>query len=140
MRRPRSRIAGWPGNTSGVAEDSSSVFLPYPFMTTITLHLTDYDGTARTLTAKTGQSLMKAAVAGGSDGIGADCGGSLTCATCHVIVADDWQARLPARSADEEAMLDMAAHPREPGSRLSCQITLTPELDGLAVRVAPTQY
>jgi 2Fe-2S ferredoxin len=109
-------------------------------MSTITLHLTDYDGTPRSFSARTGRSLMKAAIDGGADGIAADCGGCLTCATCHVIVAPEWLARLPPRSRDEEAMLDMAAHPREPGSRLSCQIELTPEMDGLAVRVAPTQY
>lgn len=109
-------------------------------MSTITLNLIDYDGTPRSFSARTGRSLMKAALDGGVDGVAADCGGCLTCATCHLIVAPEWLAKLPPRSADEEAMLDMAAHPREAGSRLSCQIELTPELDGLAARVAPTQY
>jgi 2Fe-2S ferredoxin len=83
---------------------------------------------------------MRAALAAGIDGIAADCGGVLSCATCHVVVASAWAARLPAPGADEDAMLEMTAAPREPNSRLSCQIVLAPELDGLVVRVAATQY
>ena len=92
------------------------------------------------ISAKPGQSLMQAAVNAKVDGIAADCGGSLTCATCHVMVAPEWLNRLPAPSADELAMLDMTAAPRVSGSRLSCQIVLATELDGLTVVLPSTQY
>lgn len=98
------------------------------------------DGTSRTITARPGQSLMQAAIAANAPGIEADCGGLLTCATCHVYVREPWQAQLPAPSADEDSMLDFAAAERRPNSRLSCQIALTPALDGLVVDVPPTQY
>jgi ferredoxin, 2Fe-2S len=90
--------------------------------------------------AKPGQSLMKAFVSAGVDGIAADCGGTLTCATCHVVVHEDWASELPPPKADELSMLDMTAAPRQPNSRLSCQIELTQSLDGLCVRLPPTQY
>jgi 2Fe-2S ferredoxin len=109
-------------------------------MATITLHLQDADGTPHRVPGRTGKSLMQAAVAAGIAGIAADCGGSLTCATCHVFVDEAWRARLPPMSADEDAMLAMTATPRAPGSRLSCQITLGAALDGLRVTLPPTQY
>ncbi|MDT7929206.1 MULTISPECIES: 2Fe-2S iron-sulfur cluster-binding protein [unclassified Tepidimonas] len=90
--------------------------------------------------AADGRSLMKAAVEAGIDGIAADCGGNLTCATCHVIVPDAWRDRLPPLSADEDTMLDYTAVERQPGSRLSCQIRLGPALDGLVVELPARQY
>ena len=98
------------------------------------------DGTEQTIQTPTGQSLMKAAVDANVRGIEADCGGSLTCATCHVMLEEPWIARLPAAIADERDMLDFAASPVEAGSRLSCQIRLTPELDGMVVRLPAQQY
>jgi 2Fe-2S ferredoxin len=83
---------------------------------------------------------MRAAVAAGLDGIKADCGGMMTCATCHVYVDVAWSARLPAPSHDENAMLEMTAAPRLPTSRLSCQISLDGDLDGLTVTMPDTQY
>ena len=80
------------------------------------------------------------ATAHGVEAIAADCGGCLQCATCHVIVDADWAARLPPPAPDELAMLEMTAAPRQPTSRLCCQITLTPSLDGLRVRLPTTQY
>lgn len=109
-------------------------------MSRLVIHVTAADGGTRTLEARAGRSLMKAALDGGVDGIAADCGGCLTCATCHVIVAPEWAAKLPPPSADERSMLEMTASPAEPTSRLSCQIELTPALDGLAVRLPATQY
>jgi 2Fe-2S ferredoxin len=109
-------------------------------MPTVTLILQSADGHAQRITGRTGKSLMQAALAAGIDGIAADCGGSLSCATCHVIVDAGWAARLPAPSGDERAMLEMTAAPREAGSRLSCQIELTAALDGLSVRLPATQY
>ncbi len=107
---------------------------------TVTVHLIAADGSRRSVGAKAGRSLMKAAVDAGVDGIAADCGGCLTCATCHVIVAPEWASRLPPPTADEGAMLEMTAAPREATSRLSCQIELQPALEGLTVRLPATQY
>lgn len=108
--------------------------------TFITVHLQPAEGPLLTVQGRVGRSLMQAAVDGGVDGIAADCGGCLNCATCHVIVAPAWQGRLPATGADEDAMLEMTASPREAGSRLSCQIKLDAGLDGLSVRLPATQY
>lgn len=98
------------------------------------------DQSVQDIHAQPGQSLMKAAVDAGVRGIDADCGGTLTCATCHVMVDAAWAQQLPPPVPDETDMLDFAASPLEPGSRLSCQIVLTPELDGLLVRLPASQY
>jgi ferredoxin, 2Fe-2S len=98
------------------------------------------DGCSIDLDARPGRTLMRAAVDAGVDGIAADCGGSLTCATCHVVVAAEWADRLPPPSADEQDMLEMTASERRPTSRLSCQIVLDPGLDGLVVTLPLTQY
>ncbi|MCX7815313.1 MAG: (2Fe-2S)-binding protein [Tepidimonas ignava] len=87
-----------------------------------------------------GRSLMKAAVDAGIDGIAADCGGSLTCATCHVFIPPEWQAKVGPARGDEDTMLDYTAVERRPNSRLSCQIRLTPDLDGLWVELPERQY
>lgn len=86
-----------------------------------------------------GDSVMQIAIAGGITEIVAECGGNAMCATCHVYVDGDWQARLPAMTADEDALLDGAAADRLPNSRLSCQIKLTPDLDGLVIRLPDRQ-
>ena len=109
-------------------------------MTLITLHLTAADGTRRTLRSRPGVSLMTAAQAAGVDGIAADCGGCLTCATCHVYVDEAWRSRLPVPTADEASMLEMTAAERRHGSRLSCQIALDHSLDGLSVHLPDKQY
>ena len=83
---------------------------------------------------------MEAATANDVPGIAADCGGSMTCATCHVIVTDEFVHLLPPPDADELDMLPFTAAPREPNSRLSCQIKLTTELDGLTLRLPANQY
>lgn len=108
----------------------------------ITLHLQPNDLTQapHTLQAQPGQNLMQAAVDANLPGIQADCGGMLTCATCHVVVHGDWLAKLPAMTGDEDGMLAFTAQTREPGSRLSCQIVLTPALDGLQVTLPASQY
>lgn len=90
--------------------------------------------------AKPGQSLMRAALAAGLDGIAADCGGAMTCATCHVYVDEPWRSRVPPARRGELEMLEFTAEPADEGSRLSCQIMLTPELDGLTVRLPARQY
>lgn len=98
-----------------------------------------FDGTAEGFEAPEGVSLMQAATGYGVDGIVAECGGSMMCATCHVIVDEAWAGRLPPPSALELDMLDSTAMPREPTSRLSCQIPLTAELQGLVVRLPERQ-
>jgi ferredoxin, 2Fe-2S len=106
------------------------------------IHVTliDADGRSHQVSGRAGKSLMQVATRGGVESIAADCGGVLTCATCHVVVDPAWAGRLPAPAADEDAMLDMTATPRQAGSRLSCQIQLEAGLDGLVVRVPATQY
>lgn len=98
------------------------------------------DQSEQTIQGQPGHSLMKAAVDAGISGIAADCGGTLTCATCHVYVDPAWAERLPAPVSDETDMLDFAAAPVQSASRLSCQIVLTPELDGLVVNLPERQY
>jgi 2Fe-2S ferredoxin len=107
---------------------------------TVTIHLVAPDGRQNSISARAGQSLMRAATAGGIAEIAADCGGCLTCATCHVIVDGEWATQLPAASADEDAMLDLTAVPRRAGSRLSCQVVLQPWLDGLVAHLPERQY
>jgi len=109
-------------------------------MRTITIHLIAANGARRTLDAPVGKSLMRAATDAGVEGILADCGGCLTCATCHVIVDPAWAARLGAPADEEHEMLEMTASPRQPTSRLSCQISLHEGLDGLVVQLPETQY
>jgi ferredoxin, 2Fe-2S len=106
----------------------------------ITVHLIAASGQQHTLQAKAGRSLMQAAVDAGIEGIAADCGGCLSCATCHVMLSPAWAVLLPPPSKDELAMLEMTAHPAQTGSRLSCQLTLTPELNGLNAQLPVTQY
>ena len=94
----------------------------------------------RTLQTKPGANLMKVAIAADVEGVAADCGGTLTCATCHVMVREPWLSQLPPMHDDEDGMLDFAASPRQPNSRLSCQITLTDALHGMQVDLPPSQY
>jgi 2Fe-2S ferredoxin len=83
------------------------------------------DGTGRVVEASAGDSVMRAAVRGGVAGILGQCGGELSCATCHVFVAERDAGDFPPMSTDEDEMLDCAATERQPGSRLSCQLTLS---------------
>ncbi|EJL82543.1 ferredoxin [Polaromonas sp. CF318] len=109
----------------------------------ITLHFIAADGRTTEAKGKPGKSLMEAAVAAGIDGIAADCGGLLTCATCHVHVQEPFAsdtASLPPPDGEELGMLEFTAAPRSATSRLSCQIKLTPALDGLTVQLPATQY
>lgn len=109
-------------------------------MNTIRIVIVAADGTRTELDAPTGRSLMRAATDAGITGIAADCGGCLSCATCHVYVEPEWVDRLPPVTPDEHSMLEMTSSERRPGSRLSCEITLEAALDGLTVHLPPTQY
>jgi 2Fe-2S ferredoxin len=86
------------------------------------------------------ESLMRAAVRNNIDGIAADCGGGLTCATCHVYVDPAWIDRLPPPDLDELDMLQFTAAERRSTSRLSCQLRMSEGLDGIRVTVPDTQY
>lgn len=97
-------------------------------------------GHGTTVQCKSGQSLMQAAVAANVEGIAADCGGMMTCGTCHVYVREPHAGALPPPVEEELAMLEFTSSPRRPGSRLSCQIVLTESLDGLTVDLPESQY
>ena len=98
-----------------------------------------HDGTEHGFEAPDGVSLMQAATSFGVPGILADCGGSASCGTCHVVVDLAWVDRLPPPEAVERLVLETTAVPAGPGSRLSCQIRLTPALQGLVVRLPEFQ-
>ncbi|HEV7368390.1 2Fe-2S iron-sulfur cluster-binding protein [Arenibaculum sp.] len=100
------------------------------------IHVTDYAGATHEIHAEADWPLMECIKAAGLP-LPAECGGCCLCSTCHVYVAPEWAARLPSRSADEETTLADAPDVLD-ASRLSCQIRITPDLDGLAVTLAPT--
>jgi 2Fe-2S ferredoxin len=96
---------------------------------------TDRNGETRELEGRDGWTVMEILRDAGLP-ITAECGGACACATCHVYVDEDWFAKLTPKSDAETDMLDMALAV-EPNSRLSCQIVCAPELDGIAVTIAP---
>ncbi|HEY7671167.1 MAG TPA: 2Fe-2S iron-sulfur cluster-binding protein [Gammaproteobacteria bacterium] len=96
------------------------------------------DGRASVVEAAVGSTVMETAVDHDIPGIIAECGGACSCATCHVYVAPEWLDRLPAPDGLESGMLDCALD-RQANSRLSCQIRVRPELDGLVVHVPKEQ-
>ncbi|MCH8492185.1 2Fe-2S iron-sulfur cluster-binding protein [Aliidiomarina sp.] len=89
--------------------------------------------------AKIGDTLMEVATENGIDGIIGECGGVMSCATCHVYVDNAWLDKLPPADEVEESMIDMAINP-EDNSRLSCQITMTDDLNGIIVRMPVSQF
>lgn len=97
------------------------------------------DGARDVLDVPVGTSVMRAAILNSVDGIVAECGGEMMCATCHVYVEAAQLDRTPAQSDDEKAMLEFTASERKPNSRLSCQLVVTPEMDGLVVYLPETQ-
>ncbi len=97
------------------------------------------DGTRTEQDVPVGWSVMEGAVQNNIDGIDADCGGCLSCATCHVFIEPEWVDKLVAKEDLEDDMLDCSAVDREPNSRLSCQLTVTEEMDGLVVRMPEFQ-
>jgi 2Fe-2S ferredoxin len=98
-----------------------------------------HDGKETVLDVPVGTSVMQAAVLNGIDGIVAECGGSCMCATCHVFVREDLLAKTPEMELGEDAMLDGTAVPRQPNSRLSCQLVMNPGMEGLVVTMPETQ-
>jgi ferredoxin, 2Fe-2S len=96
-------------------------------------------GHAREVEVPVGSTVMAAALKNGIDGIVAECGGVCMCSTCHVFVDENFFNRLPPAQDTEEAVLEIAAEERQPTSRLSCQIKVTDDLDGLIVRLPQRQ-
>ena len=99
----------------------------------------DHEGTAREIDATNGETVMETAIKNSIPGIDADCGGACACATCHVYVDPAWAEKTGKPEEMEEDMLDFAFDVRET-SRLSCQIKVTDELDGLKVEVPEKQF
>ena len=98
----------------------------------------EQDGTERTVQAELGSTVMETAINNDIPGILATCGGSCSCATCHVYVDAEWVDKLPPPELEENDMLD-TAHDLQENSRLSCQIKVTEELDGLIVTTPARQ-
>ena len=97
-----------------------------------------YQGNSKTIEVENGLSVMEGAIQNEIPGIDADCGGSMACATCHVYVKDDWFNKVPSKSEGEDDMLDQAFEPKQ-NSRLSCQLVVSDELEGLIVNLPEKQ-
>ncbi len=95
------------------------------------------DGTRRELEVQVGYSVMEGATMNGVEGIEAECGGACSCATCHAYIDETWLGKLQEIDGMEDAMLESASE-RKPNSRLTCQIQVSEDLDGLVLTVAPT--
>ena len=96
------------------------------------------NGKSHTIDVANGLSVMEGAVQNNITGIDADCGGGMACATCHVYVKEEWFDKLPKKEDGEEDMLDMAFEPKK-FSRLSCQLMVSDDLDGLVVNLPAKQ-
>ncbi len=98
----------------------------------------DYQGNSKTIEVDNGLSIMEGAIQNEIPGIDADCGGGMACATCHVYVEESWFNKLPKAEESEIDMIDMAYEPKK-NSRLSCQIIVSNELDGLEITTPEKQ-
>jgi len=103
------------------------------------IHYIQADGAKYEADVAVGSTVMQGAVDNMIDGILAECGGSCSCATCHCYVDEAWFGKVGEAGATEKTMIEMAMDP-QPTSRLSCQIKVTEELDGLVVRLPESQY
>jgi ferredoxin, 2Fe-2S len=115
-----------------------SIFSKKPQETASVTYISN-SGDTRQIDVPLEDSVMEGAIKNGVDGIVAECGGACQCGTCHVYVDPAWLDKLLPMEDDENAMLDTTASPRKPNSRLSCQLRVTKELDGLIVNTPPTQ-
>ena len=98
----------------------------------------DHQGNSKTIEVENGLSVMEGAVQNDIPGIDADCGGAMACATCHVYVEEKWLDNIPKAEDAEVDMIDMAYEPKK-NSRLSCQIIVNDELNGLQVTTPEKQ-
>jgi 2Fe-2S ferredoxin len=103
------------------------------------IHYVSHDGADRAVDVPAGESVMRGAVLNAVAGIDADCGGECACATCHVYIDDVWKDKVGAASEQEMSMLGFVDSVKD-SSRLSCQIKVTPELDGLVVHLPESQH
>ena len=103
------------------------------------IRFVEHDGTEHVVDAPNGGSVMRAALDNGVPGIQAECGGNLSCSTCHGYIEEKVYDRLTKPDENEEVLLDCTIDP-QPTSRLTCQIMVTPELDGMVVRWPESQY
>ena len=103
-----------------------------------TITFIEFNGKAHEVVAEVGQSAMQAAMNNLLPGIVADCGGACSCATCHVYVDANWENKIPPPEQSEKDMIACALHVQS-SSRLSCQMQITPELDGLVLRLPESQ-
>ena len=97
------------------------------------------DGTQQDVDVVAGKRIMQSAIANDIDGIVGECGGQVMCATCHVYLDQAWADRVPPITDEEDEMLDGTASPRTSESRLSCQIPVTDDLDGIVVHLPAEQ-
>ena len=102
------------------------------------LTIIEFSGKEHRIDAEEGKSVMQTALDALVPGIMADCGGSCSCATCHCYVDEAWVARLPAVESAERDMIECALDPQD-NSRLSCQLRITPQTDGLVIRLPKSQ-
>tara|TARA_A100000164_G_scaffold130396_1_gene115568 strand:+ start:348 stop:668 length:321 start_codon:yes stop_codon:yes gene_type:complete len=98
----------------------------------------EHNGEKHTVEVENGLSVMEGAVQNNIPGIDADCGGGMACATCHVYIGDEWFDKINKKSEGEDDMLDQAYEPKK-NSRLSCQISVTDDLDGLTLEMPEKQ-
>ena len=98
----------------------------------------EHNGNWHTVDVQNGLTVMEGAVQNNIPGIDADCGGSMACATCHVYVKEEWFNKLPKKEDGEDDMLDMAFEPKK-NSRLSCQLMVTDQIEGLVVNLPEKQ-
>ena len=118
-------------------------YLPYFFFAYIKILMTkivyiEHNGKSHSIDVQNGLTVMEGAVQNNVPGIDADCGGSMACATCHVYVKEEWFDKLPKKEDGEEDMIDMAYEPNK-FSRLSCQLIVSEELEGLVVNLPEKQ-
>ena len=98
----------------------------------------DYQGNSKTIEVDKGLSVMEGAIQNDIPGIDADCGGAMACSTCHVYVEENWFNKIPKAEDAEVDMIDMAYEPKK-NSRLSCQLIVSDDLDGLTITTPAKQ-
>ena len=104
-----------------------------------TITLIEHNGTEHQVNAEIGQSVMQAALAAMVPGIQGDCGGACSCATCHAFVDDAWLSGMPELQESETDMLEYASE-RKANSRLTCQLTVSANMEGMILRLPESQY
>jgi 2Fe-2S ferredoxin len=106
----------------------------------VQIQVVEFNGAIHDVEALEGQTLLQATLDAGIDGFAAECGGCCVCATCHCMVEAGAVSRLPAAASDEDQMLDFTAEPRQPSSRLACQIKITSDMAGIQFLMPKRQY